>query len=204
MSRLFTITNAILVAMAAESLVLGIAAIIANDTAMFWEYAARYSARVSFAIIAGLLLYTAMHGFLTINNSESKRKILTALIYLFCINHIIHFIHLAANQSVRNKILIKPGNIPGMIGYGLVLSLPLLLSRGILSRGKQTMLLVSLLLISAFFIFFYTAHLSGFYASPDPSAAWVYALFASVLALLVLANLRRHISDGRAWRQSSS
>jgi hypothetical protein len=108
--RLFTLTNAILVALVAELMVLGISAIIANDTAMFWEYAARYSARVSFMIIAGLLLYTAMHGFLTINNNESKRKTLRALIYLFCINHIIHFIHLAANQSVRNKILLRPAS----------------------------------------------------------------------------------------------
>ena len=121
MSRLFTITNAILLAVVVELLVLGMAAILSNHSAMFWEYAARYSARVSFVILAGLLLYTAIHGFLTISNNENKRKTLRALIYLFFVNHIIHFIYLAANQSVRNKILLRPGNIPGMIGYGLVL-----------------------------------------------------------------------------------
>jgi hypothetical protein len=204
MSRLFTITNAILLAVVVELLVLGMAAILSNHSAMFWEYAARYSARVSFVILAGLLLYTAIHGFLTISNNENKRKTLRALIYLFFVNHIIHFIYLATNQAVRNNILIKPGNIPGMIGYGLVLSLPLLLNRGLLSRGKQTILLVSLLLISAFFIFFYIAHLSGFYSSPDPSATWVYGLFTFVLILLVTANLYRHISDGRIARLSSS
>jgi hypothetical protein len=200
MLRFFTIINAIFVALGTELIVLGVAAIIANDTEMFWEYAARYSARISFVILAGLLLYMAIQGLSSINDNESKKKILMVLIYFFWTNHIIHFIYLAANQGARNRILIKRANILGMIVYVLVLLLPLFLNRGLLSRGKQTMLLVSLLLISVFFILLYIAHLVRFIPSPDASAAWLYTLFASVLALLVLANVYRHISDSRAVR----
>jgi len=204
MLRLFTITNAIFVAVAAELLVLGIAAVTANDTAMFWQYAARYSARLSFVIFAGLLLYTAIYGFSTISKDESKRKILRTLIYFFFANHIIHLIYLSTNQVVRNRTLLKPGNIPGMIAYGVVLSLPLLLNRGLPDRRKQTTLLALLLLIGAFFISFYIAHLFRFIPSPDASPAWVYALFASVLALLILATLYRHIMDNRITRLNAS
>jgi hypothetical protein len=202
MSR--TITKALLTALAAELIVLGIAAFIANDTEMFWQHAARYSARVSFVILAGLLLYTAIHGLLTISKNESKRKILRALIYLFVANHIIHLIYLAANQAVRNKILFKLGNIPGMIAYIVVLLLPLLLNRGLLSRGKQTMLLVSLLLIGAFFIQTYIGRVLGFSHPPDASGVWLYAFFASFLSLLALANLYRHIRESKAVKLSLS
>src|SRR5215469_610982 len=203
MLRLFTVTNAIVVAITAELMVLGIAATIASDTPMFWQYAARYSARLSFMILAGLLLYTAIYGLSIIGKNESKRKILKTLIYFFVANHIIHLIYLSANQVVRNKPLIKPGNIPGMIIYGVVLLLPLLLNRGLLSRAKQTMLLISLMLISIFFILLYVAHLFRFILSPEASAAWIYLLFASLLALLLLVNLYRHIRDNMAARLSS-
>jgi len=200
MLRLFTITNAILAAVVAELMVLGITAFIANDPAMFWQYAARYSARVSFLIIAGLLLYTTIHGLFSICNDENKRKVLIGVIYFFCTNHIIHLIFLVVNQTLRNKVLVKPRNAPGMIVYCIVFLLPLLLNRGLLRRAKQTMLLVSLMLISAVFIEFYINRLLGFQLPPDPSARWVYLLFATVLLLLVLTNLYRHIKDSVTLR----
>jgi hypothetical protein len=105
MSRIFTITSAIVVAIVAELIVLGIAKSVANDKAMFWQYAARYSARASFLIFVSLLLYTAMYGLSTINNDSGKRKVLGMLIYLFWTNHIIHLIFLSVIRLSKIKYL---------------------------------------------------------------------------------------------------
>ncbi|HEX4850206.1 MAG TPA: hypothetical protein VFV08_05325 [Puia sp.] len=186
-----------LAALAAELTVLCIAATLTSNRAMFWQYAARYSARVSFMILVGLLFYTGIHGILAISRDENKRKIFGTLIYFFVTNHIIHWIFLATNQVVRNKIIFKPANIPGIIAYAIVLFLPLLLNRGLLTRRKRSLMLVSLLLISTFFIQVYSLRLFGSSLPPDPSAPWVYVLFISVLSFLVVANLYRYIMDAR-------
>ncbi|PWT76276.1 MAG: hypothetical protein C5B59_06975 [Bacteroidetes bacterium] len=197
MTRRFTKINAALAALVTELIVLGIAAIMASDRVMFWQYAARYSARVSFVVFASVLFYMAIFGLLTISNNENKRKIFEWLLYFFVTNHIIHLILLTFNQAVHNKMLLKQGNIPGMIAYGIVLLLPLLLNRGLLTKRKRTLMVASLLLVSAFFIQVYVLRLIGSSLPPDSSATWVYLLFVSVLSLLVVANLYRYIMDAR-------
>jgi hypothetical protein len=203
MAKLYTITNAILAAVAAEIMVLGFAAIIPNDKSMFWQYAARYSARVSFLIFALVLLYTAIYGLLAINKDERKRKIFRALIYFFWANHIIHLVYLSANQAARNIALIKPANIAGIISYIIVLLLPLILNRSSSGKRQQTVLLLSLVVISSFFLKVYFGRLLHASPVPDASPEWLYGLFAAILALLVLAILYRHISDSRIARIST-
>jgi hypothetical protein len=75
---------------------------LSSDESFYYQLAARYSARVSFMLLVGILCWTGIKGLKFIYEKESRRKLFVTLLLVLALNHLIHFYFLAMNFNAKS------------------------------------------------------------------------------------------------------
>jgi hypothetical protein len=155
----------------------------AGDTTRFFQGAARLSGRVSLLFFVFLMIYATLMPKFDRHTQTFQTKYL--LFRDFAIVHVIHWCLLAVSVSMSHFELLPIRVLGGAVAYGLVVTMPYLMSRPALNvpllTGMQSAYMFWVWLV---FTMTYTARLSGgsLVHTGSPVAWW--PLF-SVLILLI-------------------
>jgi len=132
-----------------------------ENTFDVYQISARYSARVSYLLFIGILLWTGVSGLRQIYSSENKRQWFVALIFALFFNHLIHFYFLANNLRLKGIALFHFGNTPGIIAYLILTLSPFFLwSKRDLTSSLYKKILFGLMMVMALFLGTYIKRLS--------------------------------------------
>ena len=102
---------------------------ITSNAAVYWQLAARYSARITFYILCIILFWTGIKGLKNIYANEKTRILLINLFALLAINHLIHFYFIYKNFEINNYEWFKAKHIAGSIVYPILVITPLYLGK---------------------------------------------------------------------------
>lgn len=165
------------------------------DTVQY-QLAARYSARISFAIIVLMLAWTGLAGLKRIYSKETSRELLMLSLLTFAVNHLIHFIFIVLNFRANGWSLLQARNGFGSIGYVLLSLAPLYLwKRKELNRSLHAQIGAFLLVVLSIFFITYFGRLSK--QVPLSSPLLFYKVCLIFIAVIFLLNVYRFLADRR-------
>ena len=88
---------------------------------------ARNSGRASAALNLIVLVIVGYYGLKKIYKEGNKKDVFRILLTLFAVNHLIHFFYIYQNFKSQEKVLDLSANMHGIITFGFVLLVPIVL-----------------------------------------------------------------------------
>ena len=170
---------------------------------MRFQLAARYSARLSFAMFSGLLLWIGIEGLKDISQYQNSRKLLSLWVAAIGINHLIHFYFLYQNHLLKGLNLFVLNSAGGSVAYGILIVLSIsLMQRKEWDEWTKRMILGSLAVVDLVFCLAYIKRL--FRGTEMASSNYYYISALIVIGVLLILNIYRLLEDGKKKPISSS
>ena len=190
-----------------KRLLIFISAILVSETGIFlwatyfssalaYQLAARYSARLSFFIFSGILLWSGLRGLRSIYSGETSKRLLVDLLLVFSVNHVIHFFFLAMNFRVSGQSLLSIRNAGGAVVYLMIMAAPVYLwNKQTMSRRLYFFVYSFFLIVTLLFFLTYVGRLSKELPMPTPDGFFIFAL--ATIGGLVSLNVYRMWAEHR-------
>jgi hypothetical protein len=167
-----------------------------SDVKVKYLLAARYSARTSFFMVSGILLWIGFSGLRTIYARENLRKMFILMLLLFAVNHLIHFIYLAINLIVNDFSILKIKNLFGAIAYiSLTLAPIYLWDKKVLTKALHQQIATFLLLVFGVFLLTYVTRFSADLPLKSSNSYFYFGIITIIL--IVALNVFRFFKEMR-------
>ncbi|WP_151997458.1 MULTISPECIES: hypothetical protein [unclassified Imperialibacter] len=167
---------------------------VSPEPGIYFQLAARYSARVSFLLFAGILCWTGIRGLKHIYAEEQRRQLFVSLLFLLALNHLIHFYFLAMNFETRGMELREFKNLPGAVAYIVLTLSPFFLwNKKELTRSRYQIIISGFALVTALFIGTYVKR--SLQNLEIPMSNYLIVGNLAILTSLVIINIFRIRSE---------
>lgn len=161
---------------------------ISSEPGICFQLAARYSARVSFLLFAGILCWTGIKGLKHIYTEEQRRQWFVTMIFLLTLNHLIHFYFLAMHFDVKGMELREFKNLTGAVAYIVLTLSPFFLwNKKELTRSRYQIIISGFVLVAALFIGTYVKRFTQ--EMEVPISKYLLIANLAVLTSLVVINI---------------
>lgn len=159
-----------------------------------YALAARWSARVSLALMVTLGIWIALKGLSDIFSVDQFWERFVLLVVGIAFNHLIHFVYLAVNHWVNEYNLFTLRSAGGALGYLLLLTAPFYL------MNSRTLTRSVYWKVMAVVIFIHVVAIVGYIGRwnkdlPMASSKELYLTLMSIAALTLVMNVYRVIRD---------
>lgn len=184
-----------------EAVVMLLALRVSSDIEVYYQLAARYSARTSFVLMSSVLLWVGICGLRIIFKKEPERQSVVGLITAFSVNHLIHFCYLFMHYRVNDSNVFELGNFPGALSYVAIVIVPIYLwDRRVLTVNLYRLIYAFIFGIIAIFGHTYWGRISY----PDDTAlaspkSWFVAGVTIIILMLLLNLFRIYKEWGRPF-----
>jgi len=167
---------------------------------VFYSLTARYSARISFAILIGLSLWIISKSLLTIVANPNKKDWLIGGVAAFSVNHLIHFYFLFKNFEVNGMDVWDKSNSFGALAYVILSIAPLFFWKiRLWTRLRYYLLHGFIALMLVVCVFTYSTRFGRVDPLPMTTPMPVFKVFIGVGVITLLGLLVRVIVDRKNW-----
>lgn len=168
-----------------------------------YQLAARFSARISFLMFSGLVVWIGIEGLREISIYKYSRRLLVYWMMAIGVNHLIHFYYLAMNYHLKELSLLELNSAGGAVAYILLLSVPIILIRQpVWTEMTKRMIWGVIAFIELIFTFAYIKRL--FKGEELASPSYYYVIALAIVVVCVILNIYRLIEDGKKRQSGSS